>query len=265
MSFPWQKMMGKIGNRAGSAVGAATGAVQLLKARGLKKRAEEVTPSDVDPMQGAFLAELAQKKAALNSGSQYSSVIDAINDKMRTTQNVLSSNTGGDVGGTVSALLKSQQVANQGVGQTLAQSQQAEQFNTGMYGDFLDKIAGRKMELGLLRRGQNMAEWAQKSQSGAANLMAGAQSFMDWNGGDKSAKNPISGMGASSAPVATSDAGNKSVDIEQGETVAPSTEDGTSESSDTMGGLGSILGKFKGGGNGGGFDVSSITSMFGED
>ena len=34
MAFPWQKMMGKIGNRAGSAVGAATGAVQLLKARG---------------------------------------------------------------------------------------------------------------------------------------------------------------------------------------------------------------------------------------
>jgi hypothetical protein len=263
MAFPWQKMMGKIGNRAGSAVGAATGAVQLLKARGLKKAAEENTPSDVDPMQGAFLAELNQKRNALNSGAQYSSSIDAINDKMMSTQGALSTNTGGDVGGTVAAMLKAQQAANQGVGQLLAQGQQGEQFNNGMYGDFLDKVVGRRMELGLLRRGQNMAEWAQKSQTGAANLMAGAQSFMDFGGGDKAATNPIAGKNASSAPVATTE--TETIETEQAPAAsepAPSTEDGSAESSNGMGGISGMLGKFKGGG-GGGFDMSSITSMFG--
>lgn len=271
MAFPWQKMMGKIGNRAGSAVGAATGAVQLLKARGLKKAAEENTPSDVDPMQGAFLAELNQKRNALNSGAQYSSSIDAINDKMMSTQGALSTNTGGDVGGTVAAMLKAQQAANQGVGQVLAQGQQSEQFNNGMYGDFLDKVVGRRMELGLLRRGQNMAEWAQKSQTGAANLMAGAQSFMDFGGGDKAATNPITGENASSAPVVTSETETVDTETDPDSTgEAPAAADLNSGSTGEVagppkgkGGLSGMLGKFKGGGGGGGgFDMSSVTSMF---
>jgi len=182
---------------------------------------------------------------------------------MMSTQGALSTNTGGDVGGTVAAMLKAQQAANQGVGQLLAQGQQGEQFNNGMYGDFLDKVVGRRMELGLLRRGQNMAEWAQKSQTGAANLMAGAQSFMDFGGGDKAATNPIAGKNASSAPVATTE--TETIETEQAPAAsepAPSTEDGSAESSNGMGGISGMLGKFKGGG-GGGFDMSSITSMFG--
>jgi hypothetical protein len=191
----WDKILTKGGNRAGSAVGAATGAVQLIKAKANKKRAMEATPEGVDPQQSAFLAELQQKKNALNVGSEYSSSIDAINDKMSQSQDVLAGNSGGDTGSTISALLKAQQVANQGEGQVLAQGQQMEGMYTGLYGDLLNKVVQRKLELGLLDRAQNMAEWAQNKQSGASNFLAGAQSFLDWKGGDKKAQNPIGGSG----------------------------------------------------------------------
>jgi hypothetical protein len=187
----WDKILTKGGNRAGQAVGAATGAVQLIGAKAAKKRAMEATPEQVDPQQSAFLAELQQKKNALNVGSEYSSSIDAINDKMSQSQDVLAGNSGGDTASTVAALLKAQQVGNQGEGQVLAQGQQMEGMYNGLYGDLLNKVVQRKLELGLLDRAQNMAEWARKKQSGSANFLAGAQSFLDWKGGDKKATNPM--------------------------------------------------------------------------
>lgn len=197
----FDKILTKGGNRAGQAVGALTGAAQLIGTGQAKKRAMESTPEMMDPTQGAFLAELQQKKNALNVGSQYSSSIDAINDNMAQTQDVLAGNSGGDAGGTVAALLKSQQAANQGVGQVLAQGQQSEGMYNGLYGNLLDKVAQRKMELGLLGRAQNMAEWAQKKQNGTANFLAGAQNFMDWKGGNKSATTPAVGTPAITQPV----------------------------------------------------------------
>lgn len=192
----FDKILTKGGNRAGQGVGALTGAAQLIGAGQAKKKAMASTPEMLDPTQGAFLAELQQKKNALNVGSQYSSSIDAINDNMAQTQDVLAGNSGGDAGGTVAALLKSQQAANQGVGQVLAQGQQSEGMYTGLYGNLLDKISQRKLELGLLGRAQNMAEWAQKKQAGTANFLAGAQNFMDWKGGDKKATTPATGTAA---------------------------------------------------------------------
>ncbi len=144
-------------------------------------------PEMVDPAQGAFLAELQQKKNALNTGSEYTSSLDAIGDNMAQTQDTLAGNSGGDVAGTVSALLKSQMVANKGAGNILAQGQQNEGMYTGLYGNLLDKVTQRKMELGLLSHAQNEAEWAQDKQAGMANITAGAQQMMDFKGSDKGA------------------------------------------------------------------------------
>lgn len=206
----YKKMLTKIGNRAGSIVGIGAGVDQLIQARSAKKRALAATPGAVDPTQGAFLAELQQKKNALNTGSEYSSSLDAINDNMAQTQDVLAGNSGGDAGGTVSALLKSQQVANKGEGQLLAQGQESEGMYTGLYGNLLDKVAQRKLELGMVDRQQNLAEYAQKSQNGMSNLTAGVQSMMDIKGGDRQAQQPVfggSGIGGSSTEVGQSGIG----------------------------------------------------------
>lgn len=215
--MPWQKIMGKIGNRAGAATGMGMGLGQIIQGSAAKKRAIEATPEMMDPTQGAFLAELQQKKNALNTGAEYTSSLDAIGDRMAQTQDVLAGNSGGDAGGTIAALLKSQQTANQGEGQILGQGQQSEALYNGMYGDLLNKMAQRKMELGLLSRAQNMATWAQKSQNGMSNLVAGAQSFMDWNGGDKKAFTPAND-GASAGPVSGGGGvgGNGAGDLRQG-------------------------------------------------
>lgn len=212
----WNKILGKIGNRAGAAVGTATGAVQLIKANAEKKRAMDSTPEMVDPNQAAFLSELQQKRNALNTGSEYTSSLDAVNDKMAQTQDVLAGNSGGDAGGTIAALLKSQQVANQGQGQILAQGQQSENAYNGLYNNLLDKMTQRKLELGLLDRAQNLAEWAQNKQAGAANFLGGIQSFMDWNGGDKKATNPAANSGVADSGQAGQSIANAPGNLRQG-------------------------------------------------
>lgn len=275
-SLPWDKILTKVGNRAGQAVGAATGAVQLIKARGDKKRAMEATPQMVDPNQAAFLAELQQKKNALNTGSQYTSSLDAINDKMAQTQDVLAGNSGGDAGGTISALLKSQQVANQGQGKILAQGQKSEDMYNGLFGDLLNKMAQRKLELGLLSRAQNMAEWAQNKQQGAANFLGGAQSFLDWKGGEKKATNPAAG--APVADAATSGFGGNRQGVEGfnlggqqggGLNLGATNPLGNAQANSAQKqgiNLDSLRNKFStsGGGNGGGMDFSKLLSGFGK-
>lgn len=287
----WNKMMTKGGNRAGQAVGAGLGAAQLIGANKLRKKADAAMPSPVDQNQASFLVELQQKKNALNTGSEYTSSLDAINDKMAQTQDVLAGNSGGDAGGTISALLKSQQVANQGQGQLLAQGQQQEGMYTGLYGNLLDKIAQRKMELGLINRDQAMAEWAQKKQAGMANFMTGAQNFMNWKGGDKEAQAPM-GAGGGGTGGATSSTGGaignspgsarqgiEGFNIGGGGSQAPTFGGGNPGASQLVKNMGtkdqglnfdtSKMGGKSGGGmfggkGGGGFDFSKMLSGFGK-
>lgn len=195
----WDKWMTKGGNRLGAAVGAGAGLSQIIKGKKDQQRADAVMPSDVDSNQGAFLAELNQKRNAMNTGAQYTSSIDAVNDNLGNTESVISENSGGDASGMISSLLKSQAVANQGVGQVEAQGEQAEGTYTGMYGDLLNKMTQRKMELGLLKRAQAQSDATTEKKAGWANFLGGAQSFMNWKGGDQaSSGGNVGGSGADS-------------------------------------------------------------------
>lgn len=275
MSAPWMKILSKVGNRAGDAVGMGMGIGQLLQGKQAKIRANEMTPENVDPMQGAFLAELQQKKNALNTGAEYTSSLDAIKQKMAQTQDVLAGNSGGDAGGTISALLKSQEVANQGEGDLLAQGQKSEMAYTGMYGDLLNKIAQRKLELGLLKRAQNEAEWAQKSQNGLSNLAAGAVKQMSMQGGDQPAGkqaigNGIGGttqsQGGSQVGGILSQFGQKGIGGTSGAATSLLQGQGGTDGGSNIGGIiggsgGSTIGSSAGGS--GGF-LSGIMSMIGK-
>ena len=247
--MPWKKMFEKFGDRSGSIAKMGLGAVQGIQGMAAKKRALDATPSDVDPTQGAFLAELQQKRNALNSGAQYTSSIDAIRDKMVQTQTALGNNSGGDAGGTVSAMLKSQAVANQGVGGILAQAQQAEAQNTGMYGNMLDNIAQRKMELGLLARGQNMAKWAQKSQNASSNFMGGLAEMVNVEEGGVKQMN-TGGQSSQGFMQPSGQAGIQGLPqgVGAGMMKAPTGGGGAAGGG---GGMGGILQNFTGGGGGG--------------
>lgn len=186
--MPYKKIFQKMGNGAANGVAMGEGLQEVIRGRRERKAAAEDMPSLVDPQQSAFLAELQQKRNALNTGAEYSSSLGAVNDNMISTQNKLAGNSGGDVGGTVSALLGSQQVANRGTGQILAQGQQNEGMYNGLYGDLMDKIVNRKLQLGLLKHSENLTQANQDRQDGMANLSAGAQEFLNTMGNSKQLK-----------------------------------------------------------------------------
>jgi hypothetical protein len=75
----------------------------------------------------------------------------------RAAQNAISKSTGGDVGGTLDALLRSQKATQGGVNQAVAQSAQRLPYFDSAAGQLGSKIAQRRLELDLLNRGQDLA------------------------------------------------------------------------------------------------------------
>jgi hypothetical protein len=102
--------------------------------------------------------------------------MNAIDSTTAGTQNGILSAGGGNVGGTMQALLSAQRNAGDAQNQVLANGEQQNNAVTGMYGELLNKVAARKMQLQLMQHDELMAQWAQKNKAGMSNLMAGMAS-----------------------------------------------------------------------------------------
>jgi len=107
-----------------AALGAGMGILQNLQAMKLKNQAETAMPGFVDPNQSAFLAELAQKRKSIETGADFAAGMNTIDTTNAGTNEAIVRSTGGDVGGTIQALLQSQGMANQAKNNVLAQGQQ---------------------------------------------------------------------------------------------------------------------------------------------
>lgn len=154
-------------------MGLATGAIQGIQAMRLKKKADAAFPELVDPNQAGYMAELNQKRKSIETGADFSEGMQAIDTTNAATNDALTRVTGGDVGGTIQALLQSERAAGDSKNRVLAQGQ-AQQMNYDQaYGNILDQIAGRKLQLQMARSQQLRAEWDRKSKLASANLQAG--------------------------------------------------------------------------------------------
>jgi len=169
----WTKLLEKAPEITQSSLGIGTGAYQLNEARKNKKAAEANMPQGVDPQQAAFADELNQKRESINTGSAYAAGMNEADQGQASANSGIVNATGGDVQGTVDALIKAQRASGEQRNNILAQGDASQRFYTGMYGSMVDKIAQRKLELQLLRHNQNMAEWATNRKAGMANLMGG--------------------------------------------------------------------------------------------
>ncbi len=178
MAAPWQAIIQRVKGRSEGGgmpnqvlVGGITGISQLVQANKAKKKAEANQPLFVDPAQAAMLSELDQKRKSIDTGSQYAAGMNSIDTTTASTANAITQNTGGDVGGTVAALIQNSRAAGQSKNQVLAQGANDQKYYTGMYGQLMGDIAQRKMELQLDRRRQFLAEWAQLRKKGSENLL----------------------------------------------------------------------------------------------
>lgn len=154
-------------------LGIGTGLLQTIQANKLKKESESYLPAYADPRQSAFLAELQQKRRSIDTGADFAAGMSAIDTTNAGTNEAIVRSTGGDVAGTIQALLQSQGIANQGKNQVLAQGQQQQMQYNQLYKSTLDRIEQRKLELQMYRSQQARAEWAKKQQIANQNMMAG--------------------------------------------------------------------------------------------
>jgi hypothetical protein len=90
---------------------------------------------------------------------------------------------GGDVAGTMQALLGSQANVGRSMNQVLARGDEQQKFYNTFTSDLTNKIAQRRMEIALSKSLQKRAEWAQGAQDSYANISNAAargMSTSDW-------------------------------------------------------------------------------------
>lgn len=180
-------------------VGLATGALQALQAMKLKKKADAAFPELVDPNQASYLADLNQKRKSIETGADFAEGMRAADSTNAATNDAITRNTGGDTGNTIQALLQSQRVAGDTKNQVLAQGQSQQFDYDTAYGQKLDQIAARRLQLQLARSSQARAEWDRKSKLGSANMQAGLASLI---GGNKNqTPSATQSLGSGTLPV----------------------------------------------------------------
>lgn len=162
----------------GAGVGLATGLIQNIGAASAKKKADAAMPGLIDPRQASFLAELEQKRKAIDTGADFGAGMNAVNNINAGTNNAIVKSSGGDVGGTVQGLLQSEQIANNGANSVLAQGQGQQLAYNSMFNDLNNKIAARQLQLEMAHSQQARAEWAQKKQMANQNTMAGTAGLL---------------------------------------------------------------------------------------
>lgn len=155
-----------------AAVSGATSLVQGIKAKKLKEKADSAMPELVDPGQAAFLSELNQKRRSIDTGADFAAGMQAIDATNAGTNEAITRSAGGDASGTIQALLQSERVAGDSKNNVLAQGQQQQAQYSSMYGNLLNDVSQRRLELQLMRSQQARAEWA-KMQSNAAKNFQG--------------------------------------------------------------------------------------------
>jgi len=177
-------MMKGIARGAAAPISMAVGLGQMIAGAVQKKKAEKLMPGMEDPEQRAELEDVKQRMASATSGTDAMTAANLRNVAQGTaqTQNTIARNTGGDVGGTVSAMLQSQRTGDSSANQVYGQARQQLPYFMTMKNTMLNNIAQRKLELGLLKHNQVQAQAEANKKSGFGNLMQGVMSSVGAGG-----------------------------------------------------------------------------------
>lgn len=202
----------------GPGLGMITGGIEMFQAAGLKKKADAAFPSLYDPMQMGFLSDLNQKRKSLDVGSGYAAGMNAIGASTAGTNASIIQNGGGNFAGTMDALLKSQRVGQDQQNQVLANGENQQLKYNSMYGELLNTISARAMQLRLMQHDEARADWANKQKEGSANFAAGASAL--------SSKMDPGGLTGGSQAMSAPSAGGQSAPTTSGAggMAAPTTE-----------------------------------------
>lgn len=149
-----------IGGPAGAAIGGGLGSA----VGGAIDLANQETPEVLraDPAQVARLKEIQKTKEEISKGTDALTQqrISDIRQTGETTKGQLAKVTGGNVGGTVSAMLRAQRNIGRAQNQAFTQSQQRLPFFENLQSQLGNRIAQRKLELDVHSQDRALAERA---------------------------------------------------------------------------------------------------------
>jgi len=148
---------GPWGALAGGVIGGVVGGVKGQKAQD----AQDIASSN--PAEVARLAELRNTSKELQSGTDPLTQLNIRENQrgVRAAQHGIARVTGGDVGGTISAMRKAQMAGQTGNNAAVAGAAKRVPYFDSAVGGLTSRIADRKLQLNLLKRGQKTAESAQ--------------------------------------------------------------------------------------------------------
>jgi len=140
-----------VGGPVGAQIGAGLGGI-IGGAADLSNQ-EQPTVAPVDPAQVARLREIRETRRQISEGRDplTQQRVAAIEKQGETAKGQLGKFTGGDVGGTVSAMLRAQRNVEQGTNRAFTESQQRLPFFENLETQLGNRIAQRKLELDINR------------------------------------------------------------------------------------------------------------------
>jgi len=157
-----------IGMAVGGPLGATLGAGLGGIAGGLIGKARQSEPEVpmVDPAQVARMKEIQQTRDQISQGRDPLTQmnISEIKKTGETTKGQLGKFTGGDVGATLSAFLRAQRNTGKNINSAFAQSQQRLPFFENLQSQLGNRIAQRKLELGINTQDTARAKNAQSDK-----------------------------------------------------------------------------------------------------
>lgn len=173
------KVKNKSQGNKNAMVGAAIGAGQMISGAIKKSKADRMIPSLVDPEQAALLEETRRKQRQIESGTDTltQANLQEVEQNTAATQGALSRVTGGNVGGTVSALLGAQKLGGLGMNQAYGAAVPRATAMGNLAAEMSKEIAQRKLDIQHYVQQQKRAEAANMQQTGFGNFMAGISSF----------------------------------------------------------------------------------------
>lgn len=271
MQMPWKKMAEK-------SAGMTAGAMQLGMGLAKKRQADRMAPDIIDPNRVRDLEEARRKQASLEAGTDTATqqALKQADQSTRATQRDLGKVTGGNVGGTVSAMLQAQRMGGGVTNQAYADAANRGAQMSALSNQIAKEISQRKLDIQQFRSVQRRAEGAQQSKQGFQNLAAqmslgdygqgmgsGTEAQDSGAGGQTSSGSRMSSPNTGGSEGAGGKTGGMFSKLFGGEAKSGGAVSGGNVSG---GGGGGIMSQMGGGGSdaaGSGFDWSSIAGMAG--
>jgi len=187
-----------IGAAIGAGASMLTGIGQAIAGAIQQKKAEKNMPAEEDAEQRAELERIKQDMRSMRSGTDATTQaqLRGINQGTAQAQSAISRNTGGNVGGTISGILQAQRTGANQAGQSYGQARQNANYFQGLRDQAQNRIAQRKLELGMYRNQQDRARAATNEQAGFQNIAQGASSGLGMLGGMMSRNQGAQGSGS---------------------------------------------------------------------